>query len=193
MVIDYWKLNDVTIKDFYPLPNLQGKLEKLSAHQLFSKFDVWVGYNNIHIEEEDQYKAAFKTPFGTFIVTGCWTLAWQEVHMFMNQCRHWLPASLIPLFWFWTIHFSGHRMLEALHTLLQVWAVPYSHFQLLMRCHLVTRHHPFYVPWCVFLSVPIPPFIVLYWVSRNRHDCCKCARVVLPCPVDHFILPWICM
>ncbi len=71
MVIDYWKLNDVTIKDFYPLPNLQGELEKLSAHQLFSKFDVWVGYNNIHIEEEDQYKAAFKTPFGTFIVTGC--------------------------------------------------------------------------------------------------------------------------
>src|SRR5712692_10127894 len=71
MVIDYQKLNDVTIKDFYPLPNLQGELEKLSAHQLFSKFDVQAGYNNIHIEEEDQYKAAFKTPLGTFIVTGC--------------------------------------------------------------------------------------------------------------------------
>src|SRR5258707_12065769 len=67
MVIDYQKLNDVTIKDFYPLLNLQGKLEKLSAHRLFSKFDVWVGYNNIHIEDEDQYKATFKTPLGTFI------------------------------------------------------------------------------------------------------------------------------
>jgi hypothetical protein len=38
-------------------------------HQLFSKFDVRAGYNNIQIKEEDQYKAAFKTLLGTFIPT----------------------------------------------------------------------------------------------------------------------------
>src|SRR5713226_10187280 len=43
MVIDYRKLNDITIKDFYPLPNLRGELEKLSAHRLFSKFDIQAG------------------------------------------------------------------------------------------------------------------------------------------------------
>jgi len=67
MVIDYQKLNDITKKDFYPLPDLQCKLEKLSKHSLFSKFDIRAGYNNIRIADKDQYKAAFKTPFGTFI------------------------------------------------------------------------------------------------------------------------------
>ena len=69
MVIDYRRLNDITKKDFYPLPNLHSELEKLSKHGLFSKFDVCAGYNNICIKEEDQYKAAFKTPIGTFIPT----------------------------------------------------------------------------------------------------------------------------
>ena len=69
MVIDYRRLNDITKKDFYPLPNLHSKLKKLSKHGLFSVFDVRTGYNNICIKEEDQYKAAFKTPIGTFIPT----------------------------------------------------------------------------------------------------------------------------
>jgi hypothetical protein len=69
MVIDYRKLNDMTKKDFYPLPNLQLELEKLSKHRLFSKFNVRAGYNNIRIRKEDQYKAEFKTPLGTFIPT----------------------------------------------------------------------------------------------------------------------------
>ena len=69
MVIDYRKLNDITKKDFYPLPNLRTELEKLSKHSLFSKFDVHAGYNNIRIRREDQHKAAFKTPLGTFIPT----------------------------------------------------------------------------------------------------------------------------
>jgi hypothetical protein len=67
MVIDYCQLNDMIKKDFYPLPNLRVELEKLSHHKLFSKFNVRAGYNNIRIKKEDQYKAAFKTPIGTFI------------------------------------------------------------------------------------------------------------------------------
>jgi hypothetical protein len=69
MVIDYRKLNDLTKKDYYPLPNLCTELEKLSKHKLFSKFDVHAGYNNIQIAEQDQYKMAFKTPLGTFVPT----------------------------------------------------------------------------------------------------------------------------
>ena len=69
MVIDYRRLNDITKKDFYPLPNLRSELKKLSKHGLFSKFDVHARYNNICIKEEDQFKAAFKTPIGTFIPT----------------------------------------------------------------------------------------------------------------------------
>ena len=69
MVIDYRKLNDITKKDFYLLPNLQTELEKLSKHSLFSKFNIHAGYNNIWIRKEDQHKAAFKTPLETFIPT----------------------------------------------------------------------------------------------------------------------------
>ena len=69
IVIDYRKLNDMTKKDFYPLFNLQTKLEKLSHHRLFSKFDVYARYNNIRIKDTDQHKATFKTPLGTFIPT----------------------------------------------------------------------------------------------------------------------------
>ena len=57
----------MTKRDFYPLPNLCMKLEKLSHYKLFSKFDVRARYNNICIKEEDQHKATFKTPLGTLI------------------------------------------------------------------------------------------------------------------------------
>ena len=33
---------------------------------LFTKFNIRWGYNNIHIREEDQWKAAFITPLGLF-------------------------------------------------------------------------------------------------------------------------------
>ena len=33
---------------------------------LFTKFNIRWGYNNIHIREEDQWKAAFITPMGLF-------------------------------------------------------------------------------------------------------------------------------
>ena len=69
MVIDYRRLNDITKKAFYSPPNLRSELEKLFKHDLFSKFDVCARYNNIRIKEEDQFKAAFKTPIETFIPT----------------------------------------------------------------------------------------------------------------------------
>jgi hypothetical protein len=67
LVVDYRKLNDITKKDHYPMPNVQIELDKLKGKGLFTKFDVRAGYNNILIEPEDTQKAAFKTPLGTYI------------------------------------------------------------------------------------------------------------------------------
>src|SRR5579863_2102276 len=67
LVIDYCKLNDITIKDHYPMPNVQVELDKLKGKRLFTKFDVRAGYNNILIEPEDAQKATFKTPLGTYV------------------------------------------------------------------------------------------------------------------------------
>ena len=65
-IIDYRPLNAITRKDVTPLPNLAQCIEDLQGMELFSKFDIRWGYNNIHIKEEDQWKGAFKTHQGLF-------------------------------------------------------------------------------------------------------------------------------
>ena len=40
LVVDYWKLNDVTEKDHDPMPNVQVELDKLKGKTLFTKFDI---------------------------------------------------------------------------------------------------------------------------------------------------------
>ena len=64
--MDYRILNKWTVRDNYPLPLITNIIEHLQGKTLFSKFDIRWGYNNIRIKEEDQWKAAFKTPFGLY-------------------------------------------------------------------------------------------------------------------------------
>jgi len=67
MVVDYQKVNDFTVKDHYTMANAKTELDKLKGKKVFTKFNIRVGYNNILIDEDDRYKAAFKTQIGTFI------------------------------------------------------------------------------------------------------------------------------
>ena len=65
-VQDYRKLNDMTIKNRYPLPLIQELLDKLKGARIFTKLDVRWGYNNVRIKEGDEHKAAFITSRGLF-------------------------------------------------------------------------------------------------------------------------------
>ena len=65
-VQDYRKLNKHTIHDTYPLPLIPDLIQQIEDAWVFTKFDVRWGYNNIRIKKGDQWKAAFKTCFGTF-------------------------------------------------------------------------------------------------------------------------------
>ncbi len=65
-IMDYRPLNSWTVRDTYPLPLISTILEQLQGKTIFTKFDICWGYNNIRIREEDQWAAAFKTPFGLF-------------------------------------------------------------------------------------------------------------------------------
>jgi hypothetical protein len=65
-IINYRPLNAVTKRNVTPLPNLSQCIEDLQGMEIFSKFDIRWGYNNIRIREEDQWKAAFKTRRGLF-------------------------------------------------------------------------------------------------------------------------------
>jgi Reverse transcriptase (RNA-dependent DNA polymerase) len=61
LVQDYWKLNEITVKNAAPLPLIPDLIDKLRGALYFTKLDVLWGYNNICIKEGDEYKAAFKT------------------------------------------------------------------------------------------------------------------------------------
>ena len=65
-IMDYKALNSWTIHDTYPRPLISDIIDHLQGKSLFTKFNIRWGYNNIRIKEEDQWKAAFKTPFGLY-------------------------------------------------------------------------------------------------------------------------------
>jgi hypothetical protein len=66
LVIDYRKVNAVTVADNGTIPLLQEEIDKVKDARLFTKLDVRTGYNNIRIKEGDEHKAAFKTNMGLF-------------------------------------------------------------------------------------------------------------------------------
>ena len=66
LVVDYRKLNAITIKDRFPLPLTQSLLDRLAEAYWFTALDLRWGYNNIRIRKGDQYKAAFVTEEGLY-------------------------------------------------------------------------------------------------------------------------------
>jgi hypothetical protein len=64
LVQDYQKLNEVTIKNRYPLPLAANIINRLSGAKYFMKFNVQWGYTNVCIKEGDEWKAAFTTTRG---------------------------------------------------------------------------------------------------------------------------------
>ncbi|XP_065927594.1 uncharacterized protein [Magallana gigas] len=52
--IDYRRLNEVTVKDAYPLPNIEEAFDHLSGHALFSTLDPNSGYWQVAVEEDDK-------------------------------------------------------------------------------------------------------------------------------------------
>lgn len=69
MVIDFRKLNDLTVADNYPLPNITEILDQLGKAKYFSTLDLTSGFHQIPMEEVDTEKTAFSTPYGHFEYT----------------------------------------------------------------------------------------------------------------------------
>lgn len=64
--VDYRRLNDVTIKDSYPLPRIDDTLTTLAGSQWFSTLDLKSGYWQVSIHEEDKEKTAFSAGSGLY-------------------------------------------------------------------------------------------------------------------------------
>ncbi|KAK9119024.1 hypothetical protein Scep_017117 [Stephania cephalantha] len=69
MYIDYRKLNQVTVKNRYPLPKIDDLFDRLTGAKFFSKIDMRSGYHQLRIREEDIKKTAFNTRYGLFEFT----------------------------------------------------------------------------------------------------------------------------
>ncbi|KAI2668898.1 Transposon Tf2-9 polyprotein [Labeo rohita] len=64
--IDYRGLNDITIKNRYPLPLMSTAFEVLGGAKFFTKLDLRNAYHLVRIREGDEWKTAFNTPTGHF-------------------------------------------------------------------------------------------------------------------------------
>ena len=62
--IDFRKLNDVTVKDAFPLPQVADLMDNLAGHQYFSTLDLASGYWQVPVSESSQEKTAFVIPGG---------------------------------------------------------------------------------------------------------------------------------
>ncbi len=64
--IDYRGLNDITIRNRYPLPLMSSAFELLQGAKVFTKLDLRNAYYLVRIREGDEWKTAFNTPTGHF-------------------------------------------------------------------------------------------------------------------------------
>ncbi len=68
--VDYWKLNDVTKKDAYPLPRIDDTLDALRGSMYFSTLDLYSGYWQVEMDQRDiDTQDSFGTRQGLFRFT----------------------------------------------------------------------------------------------------------------------------
>ena len=69
VVIDYRALNEVTVKNKYPLPLMDELFDRTQGAQFFTSIDLRNGFHQIAIPPEDREKTAFRTRSGSFEYT----------------------------------------------------------------------------------------------------------------------------
>jgi hypothetical protein len=69
LCVDYRALNEVTIKNKYPLPWIDDLFDQLHGACVFSKFNLRSGYHQLKIGEYDLPKTAFILRYGLYEYT----------------------------------------------------------------------------------------------------------------------------
>jgi hypothetical protein len=66
---DYRSLNEVIIKNKYPLPRIEDLFDQMKGASIFSKIDLRSGYHQLKIRESDIPKTAFHSRYGLYEYT----------------------------------------------------------------------------------------------------------------------------
>ena len=66
LCINYWGLNNLTIKNQYPLPLIEELLDRLGSVKQFTQLDLTSAYHQIRIRKGDKWKTVFKTWYDHF-------------------------------------------------------------------------------------------------------------------------------
>ena len=69
LCIDYRQLNQVTIKNRYPLPRIDDLFDQLRGARVYSKIDLRTGYHQLRVRDTDIPKTMFRTRYGHFEFT----------------------------------------------------------------------------------------------------------------------------
>jgi hypothetical protein len=69
MCVDYHSLNEVTIKNKYPIPRIDDLFDQLKGSKYFLKVDLRSGYHQLKIRKSDIPKTAFVTRYGQYEFT----------------------------------------------------------------------------------------------------------------------------
>jgi hypothetical protein len=69
MCVDYRSLNEVTIKNKYPLPRIEDMFDQMKGASVFSKIDLRSGYHQLKVQELDIPKTTFRTRYRLYEYT----------------------------------------------------------------------------------------------------------------------------
>jgi hypothetical protein len=69
MCFDYQALNEVTIKNKYPLPKIEDLFDQLRGANVFLEIDLRSGYHQLRIQPSDIPKTTFITMYGLYEFT----------------------------------------------------------------------------------------------------------------------------
>ena len=64
--VDYRRLNSITKKDAFPLPNIADNLSRLAGSRIFSALDGAGAFHVVPVSRADREKTAFSSPFGQY-------------------------------------------------------------------------------------------------------------------------------
>src|SRR5260221_482159 len=121
LIQDYQKLNEIMVKNSYPLPLVSDVLTHLHGAEFFTILDLHWGFNNVQIKEGDEWKAAFQTNQGLFKPTIMFFRLCNSPAMFQTMMNDilvysctlsdhwWIVCQVLSTLWEWRLFLKPEK------------------------------------------------------------------------------------